>query len=57
MFFKTGDLKNSAMSDSVFESLFDKVGLKFFIKRRLQHRYFPVNMAEFLGAAFVIEHQ
>ena len=33
---------------------FSKIALKFFIKKRLQHRYFPVNIAKFLRTAFVI---
>ena len=41
----------------VFESLFNKVPLKFFIKKRLQRRYFPVNIAKCLRTAFVIDHQ
>ena len=46
MFFKTGDLENSAIftRNPVIESLFNKAALKFFIKKRLQHRYFPVNI-------------
>ena len=39
----------------VFESLFDKVaGLEAynFIKKRLQHRCFPANVAKFLRAVF-----
>ena len=38
------------MKTPVLESLFNKVaGLKFcnFIKKRLQHRYFTVNIAKF----------
>ena len=31
--------------------------LKFLIQKRLQHSYFPVNIAKFLRTAFVIEHQ
>ena len=27
-----------------------------FIKKRLQHRYIPVNIEKFLGTAFFIEH-
>ena len=38
----------------VLESLFNKAGLKFFIQKKLQHRYFPVNVAKFLRTAFVI---
>ena len=33
-----------------------KVALKFFIKKRLQRKYFPVDIAKFLRTAFVIEH-
>ena len=46
-----------SQENSVMESLFKKVALKFFIKKRLQHRYFPVTNAKFLRTAFVIEHQ
>ena len=50
VFCKKGVLKNFAM-----ESVFDKVaGLQDcnFIRKRLQHRSFPVNNAKFLRAAF-----
>ena len=40
----------------VLESLFNKVALKLFIKKRVQHSYFPVNIAKFLRTAFAIEH-
>ena len=43
----------------MLETLFNKVAeLKAcnFIKKRLQHRYFPVNIAKLLRAAFFIEH-
>ena len=43
----------------VLEFLFNKdAGLKLsnFMKKRLQHRYFPVNIAKFLRTAFLIEH-
>ena len=59
MFFKTRALKSSRnirKKTPVFESIFNKVALKFFIKKRLQH-YFPVNIAKFLKATFVIEHR
>ena len=53
-FFKISVLKNFAIFTGkqtfVLESLFDKVaGLKAsnFIKKRLQHRRFPVNIAKF----------
>ena len=41
MFFKTGE----------------KVVLKFFIKNRVQHRCFPVNIAKRLRTAFIMEHR
>ena len=43
----------------MLESLFNKSrGLKpcNFIKKRLQHRCFPVNLTKFLRSAFFIEH-
>ena len=43
----------------MLESLFNNiVGLKAcnFIKKRLQHRCFPLNIAKFLKTAFFIEH-
>ena len=43
----------------VLESLFNKAaGLKVcnFIKKKLQHMFFPVNMAKCLTIAFFIEH-
>ena len=46
-----------SQESTVFESLCNKVALKFFIKKRLQHRYFPVNIAKILRTAFVIKHQ
>ena len=57
MFFKTGVFKNSQYyrKISVLESFFNKVAsLKAynFIKKRLRHRCFPVNIANFLGTAF-----
>ena len=56
MFFKTGDLKNSAIftRKHLCWSLFNEVALKFFIKKR--QKYFPVNIAKFLRTAFVIKH-
>ena len=49
MFFKTSDLKYSAnihKKAPALESLFNKVVLKFFIKKRpQQHTYFSVNIA------------
>ena len=41
----------------VLESLFKKVALKFFIKNRLKHRYFHMNIAKFFRTDFVIEHR
>ena len=61
VFFKTGVFKNSQYyrKISVLESFFNKVAsLKAynFIKKRLRHRCFPVNMAKLLRTAFFIEH-
>ena len=45
------------MKTPVLESLFNKAaGLKAFIKKRLQRRCFPVNIAKFLGRSFFTEH-
>ena len=44
----------------VLDSLFNKVaGLKVcnFIKRRLRHRYFPINIAKFLRTSFMEHHR
>ena len=41
----------------MLETRFTKVALKFFIKKRLQHRYFPVNIGKSLRTAFVIENR
>ena len=35
---------------------FNKVQVCNFIKRRFQHRYFPVNIAKFLSTTFFTEH-
>ena len=62
MFFKIGVLKNLAnftRKTSVLESLFKKTGgLKAwrFIKKRLQHKCFPVNFHKFLKTPFFTEH-
>ena len=53
MFFEMGILKvcNIHRKTSVLESLFSKVATLEacnFIKKRLQHRFFPVNIAKFL---------
>ena len=58
MFCKKAVLKNFATftQTSVLESLFNKVeGLKVckFIKKRLQHRCFPVNIANFLKTSIL----
>ena len=37
----------------MLESLFNKVALKLFIKKKLQDRHIPVNIAKFLSAAFL----
>ena len=59
MLLKTGDLKNSTIERKhLCLSLFlIKFALKFSIKKKLQRRYFPVNIAKFLRSAFVIEHR
>ena len=61
MFFKLGVLKNFVIyrETPALESFFHKVaGLKTcnFNKARLQHRCFPVNIANFVETAFFIEH-
>ena len=61
MFFKLGVFKNFASftGKHVLESMFNKVrGLKFcnFIKKRLQHRCFPVKFVKFLRTPFFTEH-
>ena len=40
----------------VLECLFNKVADCNYIKKRLQFRSFPINMAKFLRPAFFIEH-
>ena len=62
MVFTLGTLKNFANFAGkihVLESLFKKAlgpqACKF-IKKRLQHRYFPVKLARFLRALFYTEH-
>ena len=50
MFFKIGNLKkfhNIHQKTPVLQSLFNEVAVNFFAKKRLQHRYFPVNIAKF----------
>ena len=57
MFFK--NFHNIYRKTPGLESLFSKVaGLQDcnFIQKKLQHRLFPVNIAEFLRIAFFIEH-
>ena len=51
MFFKIGVVKNF---NFVLESFFNKVAdlQANFIKKKLQHRCFPVNIAKFLRTAF-----
>ena len=62
MFFKIGFLKKFAIFTGkhlCLESLFNKVaGLQRynFIKKKLQHRIFPVNIAKFLRTVLFIEH-
>ena len=61
MFFKIDVLKNFTIlaGKHLCQSLFNKVlGLQScdFVKKRLQHRCFPVNIMEFLRTSFFIEH-
>ena len=60
MFFKRGVLKNFCKfhrRTSVLESLFNKCLVTCnFIKKKLQHRCFPMKFAKFLRTAFFIEH-
>ena len=58
MFFKTG-VRNIHRKTPVLESLFSEIsGLQAcnFIKKRYQHKFFPLNIAEFLRTAVFIEH-
>ena len=58
MFFKTGILvlfRNIHKKTAVLESLLNKFALKFFIKKRLQHSYFLVNIGNVLRTNLVIE--
>ena len=62
MFFKIGALKNFAnfyRKTPVLDSLFNKVAgpqACSFIKKRLQHRCFPVKFAKLLRTPFFTEH-
>ena len=58
MFFKNSILKNLEYSQEthVSESLFIKVVTFNFSKRRLQHRYFPVNILEIIKNTYFVEH-
>ena len=59
VFFKIGNLRNNHRKTPVLKPLFNKFGhLKpySFIRKRLQHRCFHVNIAKFLIAAFFIKH-
>ena len=42
---------------AVLKSLFNKVAMKFFIEKKLRHRYFPVSIAKTLRKAFVIKQR
>ena len=42
------------MKEPMLESLFNKVGLKFFTKKRLQERYFAENIAKLFRIVIVI---
>ena len=52
MYFKIGALKNFGVS---FKKTSDLHACKF-IKKRLQHRYFPVKLVRFSGAPFLQKH-
>ena len=59
MLFKIGVFKNFARKTPVLESLFNNItGMKAwnFLKKRLQHKRFPVNITKFLRTAFFVEH-
>ena len=62
MFFKIGVLENCAIFTrkhlcwSLFLIKFSKKFIKNFIKKRLQHRCFPANIAKFLRTTFFIQH-
>ena len=59
IFFRTDVLKNFAIFKGNTWVFFNKVTdlqLCGFIKKGLQFRYFPLNIAKFLGTAFFIEH-
>ena len=58
MFFKIGAQNSTIFTGkkNLLESLFNKVaGLKSFsfIKKRLQHRFFPVDIAKFVRTTFL----
>ena len=57
VFFKISALKNTAIltGNTCVEVSFEQ-SCSNFIKKRLQHRCFPVNIAKFLRTAFFIEH-
>ena len=59
MFFKTGILKipQYSQENTCVGVWFSESFLKFFIKKRLQHRYFPVNITKSLRTTFVIENR
>ena len=46
-------LKIPQYSQENLESPFNKIALKFFIKKRPQHRYFLVDIAKFLRTALL----
>ena len=43
-----GKISRYSQETPLFETLFDKVKASNFIKKRLRHRCFPVNLAQFL---------
>ena len=56
MFFQIGTLKNFATFTAKYFAIFTGLKARNFIKKRLQHRCFPLNIAKFLRSACFIEH-
>ena len=49
-------MKKQWFSDVLENRDFEGLKTCIFIKKRLQHKYFPVNIAKFLRTAFFIEN-
>ena len=56
MFFDIGALKKFAIFTGKYFAIFTGLKACNFIKKRLQYRYFPLNIAKFLRSAFFIKH-